>query len=243
MTFGSPPRHTAQVPLREQVLQVRNQAMVALHKTHDYYANSVRVWRALQLAVHFDGAAVRWTNRATESVTAEDDLVELAQQYVAVDLPAVTFQQFVLTFENFLIDLARLWLVADPVRLVDRQLTGKDVIAAVDKTALLHVLVEQELRDAFLDRPATWFDYVRTLINITAPAATDRDAFAEIKAARDILAHHNGTATADYVHKTGPLARARAGEPLEIPEPYHRKSWELLSRLTHEIGTQAAAKA
>jgi hypothetical protein len=50
-------------------------------------------------------------------------------------------------------------------------------------------------------------------------------------------------ANAYYVDKAGKAARALAGQPLGIPEPYHQASWELICKLVREIGTGMAANA
>jgi hypothetical protein len=68
----------------------------------------------------------------------------------------------------------------------------------------------------------------------------DIERFSEIKATRDVLVHGQGVANAYYIDKAGKSARANVGEPLLIPEPYHQKSWELICKLTREIGTGLA---
>jgi hypothetical protein len=45
-----------------------------------------------------------------------------------------------------------------------------------------------------------------------------------------------------YLAKAGGKARFQDGERLELPEQYHRTSWELVKTVVRNLGT-AAAKA
>jgi hypothetical protein len=103
--------------------------------------------------------------------------------------------------------------------------------------------VEKELQDVFYDRPVNWFEYIRTLAKITSPSQSEAEQFAEIKATRDVLVHGRGIANAFYVDKAGSLARARPGEPLEVPGPYDQRSWELICKIIRDVGTEMAARA
>ncbi len=78
---------------------------------------------------------------------------------------------------------------------------------------------------------------------IATPVDAEAQGFAEIKATRDVLVHGQGIANAYYVDKAGGLARAQPGQALDIPGPYHQKSWELICKLVRDIGTAMAAKA
>jgi hypothetical protein len=122
-------------------------------------------------------------------------------------------------------------------------LSGKDIVSLPDKAAIVDALVEKELKDVFYDRPANWFEYVKAMVNISAPTATEAQQFAEIKATRDVLVHGQGVANAYYVDKAGASARAGSGQPLDVPEPYHQASWELIYKLVRDIGTEMAPKA
>ena len=99
------------------------------------------------------------------------------------------------------------------------------------------------MKDIFYDRPANWFDYLQKLVKIAVPTEADKEEFSEIKATRDVLVHGHGIANAHYVDKAGRAARVQSGQPLDVTEPYHQASWELICRLTREIGDGMAAKA
>ena len=46
-----------------------------------------------------------------------------------------------------------------------------------------------------------------------------------------------------YVAKSGSRARHQDGEKLEIPEQYHRESWEAIKKVVCDLSTAAIAKA
>jgi hypothetical protein len=231
------------VALRDEIEATRDRALTALNAAHDYFTFTVGAWRTLQYAVQEDGLTYSLRNRLTGSTASEQDLTARAQRYVAVELTSSTLQQFVSIFENFLLDVLRLWLLAHPKALSSRQLSGKDILALPDKGAIVDALVEKELKDVFYDRPANWFEYLKSRVDAGAPAAADAEQFAEIKATRDVLVHGQGVANAYYVDKAGKAARAQPGQPLDIPEPYHEASWVLICKLVREIGNGMAAKA
>jgi hypothetical protein len=231
------------MPLRADLEAVRDQALATLDDTHDYYTYTQGAWRTLNLAVQRDGMVFSLQNLATVSTVSEKDLLARAQRYVAVDLSSGTLQQFVSTFENFLLEVLRLWLLAYPKSLSARNLSGREILSLPDKPAIVDALVEKELRDVFYDRPANWFEYLRQKVDVGAPLAPEAEQFAEIKATRDVLVHGRGIANAYYVEKAGRAARAQAGQPLDVTEQYHRASWELIRKLVSDIGTGMAAKA
>ncbi|MHB1158054.1 MAG: hypothetical protein ACYC26_14605 [Phycisphaerales bacterium] len=229
--------------LRQDIEIKRDRALTHLRHAHDYHYHTQSAWRTLQQEVQRNGLTFDWRNRATNSIVKESDMLGFVQRYVAVELASSTLQQFVAIFESFLHEVFRSWLLAYPQRLSKLQLTGSDICSLPDKNAILNALVEKRLRDVFYDRPANWFEELRTLANIPSPSAEDAEQFAEIKATRDALVHGQGMASSIYVDKAGKAARVAAGQPLDIPEPYHQQSWELIYKLVQHIGSEMAAKA
>lgn len=229
--------------LRDEIEAARDRALSSLNDAHDYYTYTKRAWRTLQFAVQRRGLKFTWRNQSTNSIVSTKDLKGLAQRYVAQELTSATFQQFVSIFENFLHEVLRLWLVAHPKSLSSRMLKGKEIFGLPDKTAIVDALVEKELKDVFYDRPANWFEYLNSLVKTDSPLATEAERFAEIKATRDVLVHGQGVANAYYVDKAGNSARALPGQTLDIPEPYHQASWELICKLVRDIGSAMAGKA
>ena len=74
--------------------------------------------------------------------------------------------------------------------------------------------------------------------------AMDRAAgkIAEAKASRDVLVHNRGVASKTYESKAGKLARYKDGQRIDIPEYYHRQTWELLRKVVMDISNAAIAK-
>src|SRR6516165_4655949 len=101
-------------------------------------------------------AHLQWTNRSTGSSITEKDVAGRAQGYVEVELASLTLQQFVSIFENFLSDSVRVWTLAYPERISQRQLSGRDILVLPDKPAIVEALVQKELQEVFYDRPANW---------------------------------------------------------------------------------------
>ena len=231
------------MPLRDDLEALRDRTLARLSDAHDYFTYTKGAWRTLQLAVQRDGLRFSLQNIATKTTVSERDLLARAQRYVAEDLASATLQQFVSTFENFLYDALRLWLLAYPKSLSSRQLSGRDILGLPDKAAIVDALVDKELKDVFYDRPANWFDYLKSKVDPGTPQSADAEQFAEVKATRDVLVHGQGVANAYYADKAGKAARAQPGQPLDVPEPYHQASWELIRKLVSDIGTGMAAKA
>ena len=228
--------------LREEINAVHKRALSALHEAHDYFTYTKRVWRQLQVAASRDGLTFRFHNRTTGSTVDQNALVSLAQRYVSRELPSATLQDFVAIFENFLKEVLHCWLLAFPESLSAKSLTGKEILALSDKQAIVDALVEKELLGLLYDRPANWFNYLDKN-NLAAVDKLDVDKFAEVKATRDVLVHGQGIANDYYMSKAGRAARVQLGERLEIPEPYHRASWELICKLVERVGSDMASKA
>lgn len=228
--------------LRDDLLSLRDHTLLILNSAHDYYTFTIRAWDTLAAAVQEGGLKFSYRNSATQSSVQEDDITALSKRYAEQELASATLQQFVSIFENFLFEVLRLWLLAHPKSLSSRQLSGKEILALPDKAAIVDALVEKELKDIFYDRPANWFEYLKGRVDTGVPLLDETLRFAEIKATRDILVHGQGLANAYYVDKSGSAARVQAGQPLDVPEPYHQASWELICKLVRDIGTGMADK-
>jgi len=154
-----------------------------------------------------------------------------------------TFQHFVALFEDFVFALLRCWLAAYPGSLSRKLVEVSAVLAAPDKRAIILTVVDKELNELKYERLADWFAYLERLTNLGRPAADEIRQLAEIKASRDVLVHNNGIANATYVSKAGTRARYREGERLEIPEQYHRASWEIITKVVRDVSAAAIGKA
>jgi hypothetical protein len=146
------------------------------------------------------------------------------------------------TFENFFFDLLRLWLMAYPQNLGSKELQFRTVLQAPDKDAITLYVVNKELNEIAYDRPKEWFAYLEGCAKLGCPTEQEVARIAEIKASRDILAHNRGVANGIYESKSGTLARYKAGEKIDIPETYHRESWELFRKVITDLARAVEAK-
>ena len=78
---------------------------------------------------------------------------------------------------------------------------------------------------------------------MNCPGPAEIEQFAEFKATRDVFAHNRGIVSQTYLDKTGPVARATLGNPLQLPDSYLHDSWRLCRKIVTDVGTAAAAKA
>ncbi|MGL4550330.1 MAG: hypothetical protein ACRC33_04020 [Gemmataceae bacterium] len=148
-----------------------------------------------------------------------------------------------MSFENSFFDLLRLWLVAYPQSLGAKELKFKAVLDAPDTEAVTLHVVNHELNEVAYERLADWFKYMEGRMRLGCPSAEDVERLSEAKASRDVLAHNRGVANRVYLAKAGRFARCREGERLDVPEPYHRETWELVRKVVIQVADGAAAKA
>lgn len=232
------------MPLADDIRALQNRALSELDAAHDYYTDTKVAWLIVRRLIA-SGRRVRVRNRATGTETTEADLAAKAPGYVAEQLAAATFQQFISIFENFVFDLLRLWLGAHPQSLGGKKfdLPFGDVLDAPDKDAVVSLFIDRELIGVAYGRPADWFAYIEAKVHVGCPSPDEIERFTEAKASRDVLAHNRGIANKLYETKAGRLARYKPGQRLEIPEHYHRECWTLLRKLVQDISDAAVAKA
>lgn len=230
------------MPLADDIRAAGARARAELVAAHDYFAYSEAIWIGVRDAALAD-PTVAQQNRVTGSAAAGPVLAALAEQYLSRHLPEMTLQHFLSIFEVFVADLLRLWLTAFPKSLASKVLTVGELLEAGDVPTLLSQKIDHELAEVTYKSPRKVFEYVERRTGVPVPAAADLDRLAEAKATRDVLVHTSGVADEGYVAKAGALARAAAGERIEIPKPYHRGVWELVLRLTDDLAAAAAAKA
>jgi hypothetical protein len=212
-----------------------------LNAAHDYYTDTKIAWRIVQKFVR-SGGAFSSRSMATGTVTTQAELAGKARGYVVEQLAEATFQQFISIFENYLFDLLRLWLVAYPQNLIGKKVDFKAVLDAPDKDAIALLVVNKELNEISYDRPAGWFAYLEDKAKLGCPIPDEIEKIAEAKAARDVLVHSRGIAGKAYESKAGKLARCQDGQKIDIPEHYHRETWELIRKVITDISNAAIAK-
>lgn len=228
--------------LSEEIDALATRTLATLEACHDYYTYTKRVWRLMQKDVG-EGRTFTFRNLMTGTRVNERELAARAGLYVTSYLRSATFQQFVSCFEDFVFGLLRHWLTAFPHSLTKRQIDFGSILRARDKTAIILVIVEKELNELKYERVSDWFAYMNRLVKLDCPTNEEIEQIAEIKASRDILVHNAGLVNSLYVSKAGPRARYREGENLDLPEIYHRESWEMIRRIIREVAVAAVAKA
>ena len=220
---------------------LRDRVLADLDAAHDYYTDTKLAWDLVRQVVAA-GQTFSIRNTTTNTVTTHTDLATKARGYVAEQLAEATFQQFLSIFENYLFDLLRLWLQAYPQSLIGKQVDVRAVLEAPDKAAVISQVVQRELTDVFYDRPAGWFEYLEKRARLGCPTPDEVNRIAEAKATRDVFVHNRGVANALYRSKAGPLARYEDGQRVDIPEQYHRDTWELIRKVVGDISNAAIVK-
>ena len=227
--------------LVDDIRTLKERVLAELTAAHDYFESSKFGWNIVREVVK-SGATFSIKNTATGTEITQAALAANAPRYVAEHLAQATFQQFVSVFENYILDLLRLWLAAYPRSMNKKQVEFEAILDAPDKAAITKLVVDRELIEVLYGRPSDWFAYLESRTGISCPP-DEVERFTEAKASRDILVHNRGIANATYVQKAGKLARYKDGEAIDIPEQYHRQVWELLCKFVGDISDRMIAKA
>lgn len=229
------------MPLADDIRVLRDRVLADLNAAHDYYMDTKIAWRIVHKVIKA-GNTFFVRNTVTGTMTTHADLVGKARGYVAEQLAEATFQQFVAVFEGFFFDLLRLWLMAYPQSLIGKKVDVRTILEASDKDAIILAAVNRELNEVLYERPTGWFAYLEDKVKLGCPTDDEVDRIAEAKASRDALVHNRGMAGKIYVSKAEKLARYQDGERIDIPEPYHRETWELIRKIVTDISNAAIAK-
>ncbi len=225
-----------------EIQALRDRVLYELTTAHDYYEETKLAWSIVDRFVSA-GNVFANQNLTTGTVTTQTDLVAKSRGYIAVQLAEATFQQFVSIFESFFFDLLRLWLTAYPQNLIGKQVDFRDVLDAPDKDAITQLVIGKELNEVLYKRPADWFVYLDARVKLGCPTADEIGRIAEAKASRNVLIHNRGVAGKIYLSKSGTFARYGDGARIDIPDPYHRETWELFRKVVAEVSNGCAAKA
>jgi hypothetical protein len=227
--------------LADAIRALRDRVLADLNRAHDYYTHTKIAWDTVGRVIAA-GHTFSIRNTTTNTVTTQADLASKARGYVAEQLAEATFQQFISIFENFFLDLLRLWLMAYPQSLGNKKVDFQAVLDAADKDAITSLVVNKELNEVLYDRPTGWFKYLEDKVKLGCPTADEIDRIVEAKASRDVLVHNRGVANKTYESKAGSLARYKDGERIDIPENYHRETWELIRKVITDLSNAAVAK-
>lgn len=230
------------MPLADEIRILRHRVQADLSAAHDYYNDTVFAWGFVREHI-VAGDTFTFQNTITGTVTTQAELAHKSRGYVSGQLAEATFQQFVSLFESFFFDLLRLWLTAFPQNLIGKKVDFKAILDAPDKDTIIQFAIGRELNEVLYERPAEWFAYLEDKVKLGCPTTDEIDRIAEAKASRDVLVHNRGVAGKTYALKAGRFARYKEGEKIDIPESYHRDTWELLRKVTADVSDAAMAKA
>jgi hypothetical protein len=227
--------------LADEIRGLRDRTLADLNAAHDHYTDTRFAWQLVRSEV---AAGRMFTIRSivTGSVTTQADLAAKAVRYLSEEIAEATFQRFVTIFESYFFDLLRLWLMAYPQNLMGKKVDFRVVLTAPDKDAITREVVDRELNEVLYERPAGWFTYLEDRAKLGCPSPGEIERIAEAKASRDVLVHSRGVAGKTYVLKTGNLARYKDGDRIEIPEQYHRETWELIRKVVADVSDAAIVK-
>jgi hypothetical protein len=227
--------------LADDIEALRDRVLAELTAAHDYYTDTKTAWDIVRQAI-VAGQTFSIQNLTTGTVTTQAELAGKARGYVAEQLTEATFQRFISTFEIYLLDLMRLWLAAYPQSLGGKQVNFQEVLDAADKKAITLLVIDKELSVVLHGPPAAWFKYVDDRANLRFPAPDEIEKFTEAKASRDVLEHNNGIANKIYELKAGKRARYKDGQRIDVPEQYHRETWELIRKVVTDMSNAAIGK-
>ena len=244
------------MPLADQIRDLADRAQLGLSRGQAYYDHTLIAWRVFRERVE-EGRMIHQVNDHTGQAIDGPALVVASQGYVTGYLTESVFLDAVAIFEDYVIGLIGAWLMAHPrgiIGLDDEE--GDDRLKRTDKTiplaivtdnpdreSILRVIVDRELDRLKYRRLAGWFEYLEKRAGLGVPGRDEIEGLAEIKAARDIIAHNRGSVNATYLAKSGPRARHAEGDRLEITEPYLKGAWTLIARVVDDTSAAAIAKA
>ncbi len=225
----------------DQILRAKQFAQGALVVAHDYYTDTKVAWNLVQAWVDL-GYTFNVQSVVTGNVINHQNISQKVREYHSVRLAEDTFQQFVSVFEIFLTEVLRIWLTAYPQSLSGRQVKFEDILNAADKDSITDLVIGRELNEISYKKPAEWFIYLEQKAKLGCPVSAEIEQIAEAKATRDLLVHNQGVVNQIYLDKAGRLARFQLNQRIEIPDHYHRATWELLCKVVADIADSAASK-
>ena len=227
--------------LTDKIAQLRDESITALDASHDYYAHTKHAWRFMQGRI-WRGTKISIQNDVTGNVANEQELSDLSQEYVTGYLTSATFQHFVSVFEDFIFGFLQAWLTEYPESLKSKQVEFQTVYESNDKDEIVQAVVQREVHEWSRAKIDVWFKKLNKIAELGCPDQDQIERLAEIKTSRDILVHAKGIANSIYVDKSMGLARFKSGERLEIPEDYHRESWELIKQVILDVAEAGIKK-
>ena len=227
--------------LADDIRALRDRVLAELNGAHDYYTDTKIAWDIVRQFIAA-GHTFSIQNMTTGTVTTQADLAGKARGYVAEQLAEATFQQFISIFENFFLDLLRLWLMAYPQSLSGRKVDFQAILDAPDKHAITLLVVNKELNESCTTGPRAGSGISRT-----EPISVARQQTRSIGSRRPKLRVTcwptiGESPTRPMNQRLGDSPATKTGRGLSIPEHYHRQTWELIRKAISDLSNAAIAK-
>ncbi len=137
----------------------------------------------------------------------------------------------------------RLWLFKHYRAVERRQIPLGLIFEAVDLEDAKNRALDIEMNSLSYKKLADWFAFLDLVVRLGCPTPDEVQRLAECKATRDVFVHNRGIANEVYRDKSGPFARFKVGEPIDVSEPYHRDCWDLIKKVVSDLSNAAIARA
>ena len=246
------------MPLSDSIRDLAAQILERLDESRDFYLHTQQAWRFVQTTAH-EGQSVGVLDTATGREILATDLEDRAQRYVKSHLAVATFKGLSNLLEEWVLGLARRWLIAHPGQLdaahkdaADKSLGQRreqirvplsEILNAPDRASILERVAERVVRDLAYRRPEEWFRFLDNRVALGCPDPDQRAALGELKAARDALEHNRGVIGPEYRKKAGAAARYDLGEVVEVEGPDLLDRFDLLRDVIEAMTAAAIGKA
>jgi hypothetical protein len=230
--------------MRTAIAALRDDRLLRLNDLHDDFDHTRKLWKLQRVRVERYAERVTFHNEQTGTRITGEQLV--ARTGAALRrINEQTFKEIVGQFELFATDLLRLWLPAH-VHLVEGKAVDVQTLFASNslddvRRAALQEAVDATIQKNAYARPAKWFRYLHDVFGSVVVPASDVEAFAEMKATRDLLEHSGAVANATYREKSGAAARFQVGDAVAVDDEYHAKAFQLVRRMIGDLAAAAIA--
>ncbi len=231
--------------LTTELREVGARAIRRLNDHHDDHVRTSYLWQEILNDVRYGRSlVVRNTKTGTVTTTKADWTVRSYESRQR--LRVRTFKDLVGAVERFVADLLTVWLRAHPELVEERSITLATLLACTSLAEAKAKAVDEAVVTAVLKRmhgkPAGWFAFLRVHAGCRA-AAADVDAFAERKAARDVLEHNEGVVNDVYAEKAGPAAAFVADDLVEPDDAAIDALYDMTLRLAGGVAADAERAA
>ena len=196
--------------IRPDLIRVRDAALRRADDLHDDYVRVAQLWQEVLVRDRYGLPALHVRNVRTGTLT------ETPQQWVERARESTrrgrvrTFKDLAAEVELFVDPLLRVWFARFPKAIDGKSIPLADIRIATDLADVVArataAAIDATVLDKLKGRPASWFTYLRHNLGCKTPAG-DVARFAERKAVRDALEHHDGVIDPGYPEKAREAAQ------------------------------------